>query len=71
MAPCDLEKEIRNRQKIIPYFLTAWTKKGGLSLFFFGRKSKKTPRADWFGVVFTWFEGGLCSPSNPYQPGKK
>jgi hypothetical protein len=27
--------------------------------------------SDWFGVVFTWFEGGLCSPSNPDQPGKK
>ncbi|MDR1275165.1 MAG: hypothetical protein LBL72_02075 [Candidatus Accumulibacter sp.] len=52
-----------NRQKIAACFLTAWAKKG--------RKSRRTSGSDWFGVVFTWFEGGLCSPSNPYQLGKK
>jgi hypothetical protein len=37
----------------------------------FGGKNKKTPRLDGFCVVFTGFEGGLCPPSNPNQPGKK
>jgi hypothetical protein len=35
----------------------------------FGGKSNAGP--DGVFVVFTWFEGELCPPSNPNQSGKK
>jgi hypothetical protein len=41
-------------------------KKDRQSLPFFGRKGNATPEPDWFGVVFTWFEGRLYFLTNTY-----
>jgi hypothetical protein len=53
------------------FFAGSDSKKGWAKPTLFWGKNKRTPRPNWFCVVFTWFEGGLCPLSNPNQSGKK
>jgi hypothetical protein len=50
------------------FFAGSDSKKGQAKPALFWREKQRNPKArlaNWFCVVFTWFEGGLCPLSNP------